>query len=134
VPVESFCLQDWVTITSGNGDIPSLAQGAARWLDIGDYEDLVFFTEVKSAVGSVVLTYETAPSREDSAFLPLLTTPYLLYSTGPGLYTASALSCYLAIPPARYVRWRVSVAGEGSAGLTFRAWVSAYASPAPLSI
>jgi hypothetical protein len=128
--MDGWLLQDFCTI-SGNftGGVASIPQSAHRYLDIGEHEDLVFYLDVRNfaaTTGTVSMAYETAPTQEDQAFLPMVA-PFAL--TGPGVRVDRAFFSTAGIPPARFVRWRLFLGGTPTGGVwdaTFRVWVAAY--------
>lgn len=120
--MESFVLQDWVTIRGAVG-VASVTQGADSWLDITDHEDLIFYVEVKELTNAPVLNYQTSPTRQDTSFLPLVT-PFTMAS---GLRIDTALFAYALTPPARQVRWKLTSSNTGlTFDATFRIFVAAY--------
>ena len=122
-------LQDWVTIRGDSGAgsprVTSIAQSAESWLDLGDFEDLVFFLDVREFTNaSLKLGYETSPIKQDGSFLPMVG-PFLIAA---GQRVDRAFSSMCAVPPARYVRWRLSgPSASGVFDVTFRVWVATYA-------
>lgn len=123
--MDAALLQDSLTINGGGG-IPSIIQSAHQYLDIGRNEDLVFYLDVKNVSnvsGPVTISYETSPTPQDSSFLAMIAP--ITIST-PGLRVDRAAFSTAAVPPARYVRWRLSSAGTSNWGATFRIWVAAY--------
>ena len=121
-----WLLQDWVTIRATNAPVTSIAQGADAWLDIGDYEDLAFFLDVREVTNaSTRLVYETSPTKQEQSFAAMVGA----FAPAVGQRVDRAFSSLGAIPPARFVRWRLSLAagGSGNWDVTFRVWVAAYA-------
>ena len=130
--MRGFLLQDWTTLRGFSGNpagggpvVTSIPQGAASWLDIGDYEDLVFTLDVREWTNSAAtLVYETSPTRQDSSFVAMR--PAFAVSVGQrvdAIWTSTS-----AVPPARYVRWRISCTTVSMQyDLTFRIWLAAYA-------
>ena len=117
----ALCLQDWVTIR-GTAELSSISQAAGKWLDLGAYHDVVFFLDVKQVDPSTQINYETAPVQEESAFLPVVTTPIL----SVGVRSDTVLSLCAGIPLARYVRWNLTNPASSAWGITFRVWAMAY--------
>jgi hypothetical protein len=70
----------------------SVAQSSTSWLDLADYEDITIYLQV-SAI-----------------------------TVGQSVRSDTILSAYAAVPPARYLRWRLSLSGT----LSFRIFVAAY--------
>lgn len=127
--MEGWLLQDWVTIRGTNAGggppwITSVAQGADEWLDIGDYEDFVFFLDVREITNSnTKVVYETSPTKLEQDFVPLVEA----FTPALGTTVNRVFSTYSAAPPARFVRWRLTCTqSSGNWDLTFRAWVAAY--------
>lgn len=119
--MDAALLQDALTINGQDG-ILSVTQSAHQYLDIGLNEDLVFYLDVKNVSGAVTISYETSPTPQDSSFLPMIA-PVTISATG--LRVDRAAFSTAAVPPARYVRWRLQCAG-GAWSATFRIWVAAY--------
>jgi hypothetical protein len=117
----SALLQDWTTL---EGDpFYTFVQVRDRWLDLARYGDVVFYLEVRGVAGNnVTLTYETAPSMDDSLFVGLATVQ-LAASTTP-VITKIGLGSNPAVPLARYVRWRLTGTDASRWSATFRIWVS----------
>jgi hypothetical protein len=116
--LESILLQDWVTLST-SATATTITQGADSWLDVGAFEDLVFYLDVKLASGSPVINYQTAPVPEEASFTALL--PGINMATG--VTTNSVLAVFAGVPVARFLRWQLT---GTSAYATFRIWVSAY--------
>lgn len=121
--MDAALLQDSLTINGGDG-IRSITQSAHQYLDIGRNEDLVFYLDIKnvSGTGTVTVSYETSPTPQDSSFLPMIA-PVTI--SAAGLRVDRAAFSTAAVPPARYVRWRLQCTG-GPWSATFRIWVAAY--------
>lgn len=129
--MDGMLLQDWVTIrgdsgTAGGGPkVTSIAQSAEGWIDLGDVEDLVFFLDVREFTNaSLKLGYETSPIKQDGSFLPMVG-PFLV-AVGQRVDRAFSTTC--AVPPARFIRWRLSGPSMSNVfDVTFRIWVATYA-------
>ena len=117
--VDALKLQDWVTLQAAS----VITQSADSWQDVGEYDDLVFFLEVKQSLNAPTLYYETSATAEDACFLATCTP----FTPAIGLRTDLALATYSPAPPAKYVRWRL-VNTSGTWQLTFRIWIAAYCS------
>ena len=120
--MEGSLLQDWVTIRLSSG-IGSVAQGADSWLDIGDHEDLAFFLDVREINNGTSVVYETSPTKQEQSFVALVGA----FTPALGTRVDRAFSAVGAVPPARYVRWRLFSSGGAACDLTFRIWVASYA-------
>ena len=119
--MDAALLQEALTINGQDG-VLSITQSAHQYLDIGLNEDLVFYLDVKNFVGAVSIRYETSPTPQDSSFLPMIA-PITLSAVG--LRVDRAAFSTAAVPPARYVRWRLGCP-VGAWSATFRIWVAAY--------
>ena len=116
-------LQDWITVSGHDafgGTI--VAQSAHQYVDIAQFEDLVFYLDVRKYSGGAQISYETSPTRQDSSFLAMIA-PITLAAVG--LRVDRAMFSTAAVPPARYVRWKATSGIAWSA--TFRIWFTAYA-------
>jgi hypothetical protein len=121
--VDALLLQDWLSV-SLTTSVP-VTQGASGWLDVADYEDLVFYLHVTQATNSpTTITYQTAPVAQDSAFVNLI--PAITLSPGT-VRTDQILAAYAQTAPARYVRWVLTPPPGAGSAITFRIWVAAYA-------
>jgi len=58
--LDSFLLQDWITISGQSSGTP-ITQSESNWLDLAEYDDVVFYTDVRTAQGTVLLAFQTAP-------------------------------------------------------------------------
>ena len=114
-------LQEWITV-QGQMDVTSLTQSAHEYIDIGHHEDLALYFEVKRFTGTLTCLYETSPSQQDSLFKPMIAgVPFAV-----GLRVDRAFFSTAAVPPARYIRWRISASAGSAWVATFRIWVTAY--------
>ena len=120
-----FVAQDWVTIRGQTG-VTSISQGEQAWLDLGTYRDLVVWLEVKEGTGTFAVVFETAATKDDSAFGPAG-----LVLASPGVtVTPILVDIQLVVqtnaPPARWFRWRLANNSPSSTwDLTFRILVAA---------
>jgi hypothetical protein len=118
--MDPFLLTDWTTI-AGTGS-SSVTQPSTQWLDLPDYEDAVFFLEVKEITGSVTLAYETGPTCEDRLFVPTIPA----FTLAAGRQVDRSLFSTGGFPLCRYLRWKLSGAGTPGWDCTFRIWIAAY--------
>jgi len=117
--VDGLLLQDLITIRGAAS--AHVVQLARDWLDIGESEDVVFYTHVREVIGSAKLTLETSSVADGSSFLPLVPT----FSLAVGLRTDVVLASMAKVPPMRFVRWNLT--GDGSPwDATLRIWVAAH--------
>jgi len=122
--MNSLLLQDWVSVANATS-LPTVAQGAAGYLDVSEYQDLVFFLSAPQLPNPIQLLYQTSPTAKDSDFVTMLS---LVAPAGVNsLQQANAiLGSYSYVPPAKYVRWACFGTGGPSYQCTFRIWVAGY--------
>ena len=120
--MEAAILQDWIT-TRGTELTTSVVQSAESWADLGACEDLVFFLDVREVTSGVQMFYETAPAKEQGAFLPMARVAAL----ATGVRVDRVFSTNGGVPPARYVRWRLQATSGPTWDVTFRIWIATYA-------
>lgn len=123
--MESCLLQDWITVKAQDASpATTVTQSAHQYVDLGRFEDLVFYLDVRryTGAGGVIVSYETSPTKQDSFFLAMIA-PITISAVG--LRVDRAFFATAAVPPARYVRWRLSTGG-GAWDATFRIWMTAY--------
>ena len=122
VVVIGACLQDWITVR-GQNDTISVTQGSSGWLELGDMEDLAFFLDVRELSSPAPqLVYETAPTKQDAMFKAMLPA----FTPAVGQRVDRVFTSTAAVPPARYVRWKLQHGGVPW-DITFRLWLGAYA-------
>ena len=108
--MDSYLLQDWITIGGQSGDAgDTITQGESSWLDLEDYDDVVFYTDVRQLTAIPKITFQTSPVPEDSAFQAILPTITLALNTTPRV--DRALASLASVPLARYLRWKLSATG-----------------------
>jgi hypothetical protein len=109
--MESFVLQDWVTIRGASG--VTVTQGESSWLDLAPYEDIVFWLLVSEVTGTPtpVLLFQTAPTKDESFFAAqTLGMTGSSVSLVPGSATSGITPAFAwssPFPLARYVRWQI---------------------------
>jgi hypothetical protein len=121
--MKHFCLTDWVTIRGLTTLTATITQGEPAWIDVGEHEDAVFYLQVQEVTGTVTLTYQTSPSKDDVSFQPLF--PGFAMVTGTRA-PDRVLGKYSLVPIARYVRWQLIGGGTSPYDATFRIWVGAF--------
>jgi len=116
----SLLFHDWATL-DGSGTNPTI-QDRSRWLDLPLFGDLTLWLEVRSVInpgaGTLVLTYETSPSLEDSCFVTAAT--ITLTASATPVITKLILAANPTVPFARYLRWKVVGTQSGFWSTTFR--------------
>ena len=121
--MDAALLQDLLTINAADG-VTSITQSAHQYLDIGQNEDLVFYLDVRDFFGTpLTVSFETSPTPQDSSFLAMIAPTSIAAN---GLTVSRAAFSTAAVPPARYVRWRLQGPGVGGWNMTFRVWLAAY--------
>jgi hypothetical protein len=120
--MQGFTVQDWILLKGGSSNF-GITQSASGWIDIGDFEDLVLYTDVRDVSGGVTITYETSPVAQDGAFVGMIAG----FSAATGVRVDSILASGAGtkVPPARFIRWRLSAGAAWE--ITFRILGSAYA-------
>ncbi|CAN5424825.1 hypothetical protein BH09MYX1_BH09MYX1_58430 [soil metagenome] len=120
--MEATLLQELLTMGAQDG-IADITQSAHQYLDVGQNEDLVFYVDVRDVVNAVSIFFETSPTPQNSSFLPMVAPVKV---TVPGLVVSRASFSTAAVPPARYVRWRLNGPPSGGWRVTFRIWCAMY--------
>jgi hypothetical protein len=125
--MHAFTLQDWTTIRGASN--VTVIQGESGWLDLTPYQDAYFWLDVREVSGgTVTVTFQTAPTKDESLFMPLqLGTAYAAASGSatPTVVLARMSSGTASNPPiARFVRWQLSPPGA-TWDITFRVLVAA---------
>jgi hypothetical protein len=113
-------LQDFVAVKSAAS--LTIVQTSTNWLDLGDLEDLVVYTDCKEALNGGKLGFDTSPTPLESQFVSLVA-PFTLAT---GLQTNIVLATYARVPPLRYLRWRFQGDPAVTSEATFRVWVAGY--------
>jgi hypothetical protein len=110
---------------------PTVIQSEADWMSFQPYQDIVFWLEVKSwtdgGLTSVTLDYETAPAKDESLFVKMITTTAI---TAPvSRQDKVLLAQNPTVPLARWVRWKLTWNGTSTSeyGLCFRIHAAANA-------
>jgi hypothetical protein len=118
--MRSFMLQDWTTIRGGTG-VNTVTQQETDWLDLSAFRDVAFWIDVKETSGTPILGLQTAPARDDSLFLAMVTNVTLAVATAPTVVQAFAMQAN--VPIAWWLRWQLS--GTPPWDATFRIFVAA---------
>ncbi len=119
--MNSFVLQDWTTIRC-NSTLTSFTQGAAGWLDVGAYQDVVLSLDVRSVTDGgpnapiVPLTFQTSPLQEDYLFVPMVAAIDLATIVGQVRVTPIVLSQVAIgsgeVPIGRWLRWKIDFGAQ----------------------
>ena len=124
--MDSYLLQDYLTLSSPAGGTGVITQSEAGWLDLAAYRDVVAWLEVKElSTSSLSIAIQTAVAKQELLFATMATSPSPLTT---GVATVPMLSDLQsggagAAPLARWLRWQVSLAGAWN--ITFRIWIAA---------
>jgi hypothetical protein len=122
----SGLLNDWVTL-DGSGTT-AFIQDRNAWLDLASSADVALWLEVRGVTnpgaGTVTLTYETAPARDEALLMPLAPSLTLAASTAP-VITKVRLADNPTVPLARFLRWKLAGTAAGNWSVTFRVHVFA---------
>ncbi len=117
-------LQDWTTI-AGSGTTP-FVQSVLDWADLARFADVVFWLEVRAVAnpgpGSVTLSYETAPAKDDALFRAVASVT--LAAASAPVITKVRLADNPTVPLARWLRWKLEGTAAGDWSASFRIFVS----------
>lgn len=119
----AFLLQDLVTVRSSL--TTELVQSEAAWLDCSQYQDLVFWLDLRyanPAAGTITMHYETAPVKDPKLFVDVVSS--FSIGTTPGVIMTSALAEFASVPAASWLRWRL-VGSATTWEACFRIYVTA---------
>jgi hypothetical protein len=122
----AILLQKWTTIRglsqAAGATVTNIIQGEDQWLDVGPYQDASFWISCTEASGSPSLEIDTAPARDEVLFIPLIASFALAPLPTPVVKPALMLQAGTTTPLARWVRWKLTVAGNATWDATFRIW------------
>ncbi len=123
--MDGLLVQDWATLRGADAT-SMIVQSSTDWVDLGAVEDLVLFLDVREVTSgaTIKMYYETAPVREQGAFVSMLQP----FTMAVGTRVDRCFSSNSGVAPARYLRWRLSrTSGAGTWDATFRLWAATYA-------
>jgi hypothetical protein len=123
--VYCFTLQDWTTVR-GSSAVLSFVSGENDWLDLGGFQDVVAWLEVKEFTptsGTVLeILYDTSPTKDELLFANMLSP----FAVAIGLTVTPLLKDTASVPLARWLRWHIVQSGPAAAwDITFRVLVAA---------
>jgi hypothetical protein len=120
-------LQEFITIRSVSSST-TVTQSESGWLDLYAFEDIVAFLDVKQfTLGggtNVTMSYEHAPTKDDSFFVPAVTA----FNLANGLTVTKMLMSGGSVTPiSRFLRWKLTVTGAPTTtwDATFLVWIAA---------
>jgi len=122
--MHTFVLTDWITV---RGSANTVTQSESEWLDLTQYEDVMFWIDVREVTGTVTLNLQTSPTKDENFFQAA--NIYQNAALAAGTLTPAntkVLMSAASIPLARYVRWQLTSA-SAPFDATFRIMVSANA-------
>ena len=126
--MQSYLLQDWVTVRAtmlGGTNLPQAPEG---WLDLGDATECTFFLQIAqvNGAGTPTIRYESSPTRDAALFREHVSRT--LTATGDLTPQIDRLTLYStpATPLARWVRWRLTSSDASLWDVTFQLTVMAY--------
>ena len=121
-------MTDWITIRGqggGGATTFQIPQSPDAWVDACIQQDLVFWVDVRAFTlggGTLSLNFETAPTRDESAFSPIVSVSI----TSATVSIAKVLKDSASLPVARWVRWRLASVNSTSVwDATFRVFLAA---------
>src|SRR5260370_7982383 len=131
----AFLMQDWITIRAA-ASFNVINQSENCYLDRSGFQDLAVWTEVKgitSGGGTPTIMYQTAPSKDDSFFVPFGVEGGGVTSVGVAILPLIMSSNNTTTPLSRWLLWPMQNAGSSPWGMTFPTFVFANTAgrPAP---
>jgi hypothetical protein len=123
----AFLMQDWITIRAA-ASFNVVNQSENCYLDLSGFQDLVVWTEVKgitSGGGTPTIMYQTAPTKDDSFFVPFGVEGGGVSSVGVAILPLIMSSNNTTTPLSRWLRWQMQNAGSSIWDMTFRIFVCA---------
>ena len=115
--MQTFILQDLTTIRGATST--NVTQNESGWLDMSAMQDLMIWTETKEVTGTVTISFQTSPTKDDALFTQMMAGIALPL----GVTTTKVLLSAATIPVARYVRW-VLTGPASTWDATFRCYVA----------
>jgi hypothetical protein len=125
--MHTFILQDWITVRGSNNTV---TQSESEWLDLTQYEDVMFWIDVREVTGTVTLNIQTSPTKDETFFTASTAAIYTSTITASASpitpSTTKVLMASASVPVARYLRWSLTSA-TAPFDATFRIITSANA-------
>lgn len=129
--MKCHCLQD-ITTVRGASSLTTVVQPESGWLDLSQHQDLVAWLDVHEvtstgAGATVVLNYQTSPTKDDDAVTGLFVTmASVTISMGVAVTVTAMLKDVISNPLARWLRWQLVAASQSAIwDATFRIWIAA---------
>jgi hypothetical protein len=124
--MQSLMLSNWTTLRTPSSVSTTIKQPESQWLDVGDYQDLIGWLEIKeyspTSGATLVFAYQLSPTKDDAYFAS--STASSLNIAGTGVTIAKMLIGSTSFN-ARWLRYQVSCSSSVAWDITFRAWISA---------
>ena len=128
------CLQPLITLR-GASSVTTIVQPESGWLDLGMFRDIVAWLDVREVTstggGSVVLNYQSSPTKEDPATGSLFATmASVTISSAAGVTVTPMLADVITNPLARWLRWQLVATSQTAMwDATFRICIAGGRSP-----
>jgi hypothetical protein len=117
--MDALLLQDFISVSAAS--TTQIVQSPSGWIDLGEIEDVVLYTDIRETSGTGTLAIETSPTMQNGSFVSLVS-----FTPAVGLRT-DVVTAYLAkVPAARFLRWSLTAPVGTTGDATFRIWVAAY--------
>lgn len=113
-----FLVQDWTTVRGAAGE--TIVQSFENYLKLGDFVDVIFYTQCSYESNSPTLSYQSSPMADDKFFYTMDFHPLTAASL---VQTKVLFSAPVFAPLADWVRWSMTDASAFAA--TFRIWAVA---------
>ena len=110
--MQCILLQDWVTVRGAISQL-SIEQGEDGWLDLSPYQDLYIWTLVNEVTGptgtttGLYIDFQTAPEREEGAFVSMVGAPGVQLVAGSPIVT-ELIKDEASVPVSQWVRWVIN--------------------------
>jgi hypothetical protein len=125
-----YVLQDWITVRGSTTQV--FIQNESDWIGFSSFQDIAFWIDVReiTSAGTLTLNLQTAPTKDDVLFQPLVTAITMAVTSPPPLIVAGAvpkaiLSSSPLNPLATWVRWTLTNSVASTWDATFRILASA---------
>jgi len=113
--------QDWNTVRgSVAGTVVTMQE--SDYVDLMPFQDVVAFLEVSEIFNGINIRFETSPTKDDNLFQ--LIDASVAFAPTVGVATKVMRYSAVAVPLARFFRWKFSGGATGAWSCTFRLWLS----------
>ena len=125
--MDCFELQPWLTIR-GMSNIATVVQSEHEWADMSEFRDVVLWTEVAlvpPGSGTAYVTFETAPSKDETLFQQAVAPFQVQPTNGTAVYVSVVHRDLASVPIAQWLRWNISQQGFSPTwSVVFRIWAA----------